>query len=110
MAKEECSLMYYNEYGEECYATFGTNEHHSLMELLFDKYIEDWGDCKGRAWCVTCHIQIIKGSVLEKMGGDEKQTLFKIGNSTRQSRLAWRIPVTSQLDGIIFEILKANEV
>lgn len=42
----EYNLTFYNEYNEECYATFGTNEHHSLMELLFDKYIEDWADCR----------------------------------------------------------------
>lgn len=107
---KEYSLTYYNEYNEKGLAIFKINEYHSLMELLFDKYLEDWGDCKGRAWCGTCHIQIIEGLVYEKMEGDEKQTLSKIGNSTKQSRLACQIPVTSKLDGIIFRILKDNEV
>ena len=107
---KEYGLTYYNEYSEECLATFKTNEYQSLMELLFDKYLEDWGDCKGKAWCGTCHIQIIEGLVLEKMEGDENQTLSKIGNSTTQSRLACQIPVTSKLDGIVFKILKDNEV
>jgi 2Fe-2S ferredoxin len=64
---KEYSLTYYNEYNEEGLAIFKINEYHSLMELLFDKYLEDWGDCKGKAWCGTCHIQIIEGLVNEKM-------------------------------------------
>ena len=31
-------------------------EYNNLMELLFDKKGQEWGDCKGRAWCGTCHI------------------------------------------------------
>src|SRR5680860_1131039 len=77
MAIKTYSLTYFNEFGEECDATFKTNEYHSLMELLFDKYIEDWGDCKGRAWCGTCHIQIIEGSISEKIGVEEKKHPFQ---------------------------------
>ncbi len=43
------SLTYFNEFDEKCHADFKTHAYHSLMELLFDKYIEDWGDCKGRS-------------------------------------------------------------
>ncbi|MBD1261598.1 (2Fe-2S)-binding protein [Maribacter polysiphoniae] len=110
MTIKQCSLKYYNEFGEECDVMFRPNEYHSLMELLFDKYVEDWGDCKGRAWCGTCHIQVIKGPISEKMEADEKQTLSKLGNSTLQSRLACQIPVTAQLDGVVFKILKDDEV
>lgn len=59
-------LTSFNQFGEECLADFKTNEYHSLMELLFDKYVEEWGDCKGRAWCGTCPIGIIESSVIEK--------------------------------------------
>ncbi len=110
MSIKTYSLTYFDELGEECYAAFKTNEYHSLMELLFDKYIEEWGDCKGRAWCGTCHIQIIEGSINEKMDDDEKHTLSKIGNATVNSRLACQIPVNAELDNIVFRILKDGSV
>lgn len=110
MSIKTYSLTYFDEFGEECYATFKTNEYHSLMELLFDKYIEQWGDCKGRAWCGTCHIQIIEGSINEKIDADEKHTLSKIGNATANSRLACQIPVNAALDNVVFRILKDGNV
>ena len=100
------NLIYYNEFGEKCHADFKVNEYHNLMELLFDKYVEDWGDCKGRAWCGTCRIEIVKGSITEKMDEDEKNTLFKMGNHTEKSRLACQIPVNAELNGAILRILK----
>ena len=59
MATEHYSLTYYDGFDQQCHAHFTVNEYHNLMELLFDKYVEEWGDCKGRAWCGTCHIHII---------------------------------------------------
>lgn len=108
MAIESYSLVYFNEYGEESYASFKVNEYHSLMELLFDKYIEDWGDCKGRAWCGTCHIHILKGSISEKMGVDEKNTLSKIENASENSRLACQIPVNAELRNLVFKMMGAT--
>ena len=54
MSLKKLSLTYIDEFGETCQADFNNHEYHSLMELLFDKYLQDWGDCKGRAWCGTC--------------------------------------------------------
>ncbi len=102
------SLTYFNEFDEKCHADFKTHAYHSLMELLFDKYIEDWGDCKGRSWCGTCHIQIIEGAISEKMSADEKLTLSKIKVSSPESRLACQIPVTSELNGLVFKIVGDN--
>ncbi len=100
------SLTYFNEFGEECHADFKLNEYHNLMELLFDKYVEDWGDCKGRAWCGTCHVELVKGSITENMDRDELLRLSKIGNRTENSRLACQIPVNAELNGSIIRILK----
>lgn len=86
------------------------NDYHSLMELLFDKYMEEWGDCKGRAWCGTCHIKILKGTLAEKIDEDEKQTLSKINGTTYSSRLACQIPLNIELNDIIFRILKDDQV
>ena len=105
MAQESYSLTYFNEYGEGCKAHFRTNEYHSLMELLFDKYIEEWGDCKGRAWCGTCHIQILEGRISEGIGAEENLTLSKMGNVGENSRLACQIPINAELDGLVFRIM-----
>ena len=102
--KKEYQFTYFNEFGEACKAKFMVNEYHSLMELLFDKYVEEWGDCKGRAWCGTCHIEIIEGSVTEKMNADEKLTLSKISDTTKKSRLACQIPVNDKLNNIVFKM------
>lgn len=105
MVHENYSLTYFNEFGESRNAHFKTNEYHNLMELLFDKYVEDWGDCKGRAWCGTCHIQIIQGQISENVDAVEKHTLSKIGNVSESSRLACQIPINGELNGLVFRIM-----
>lgn len=102
------SLTYFDELGHEHRAEFNDNEYHSLMELLFDKYIEPWGDCKGRAWCGTCHIEILEGTLTQEMEGEEANTLSKLYNRTKHSRLACQIPVNSQLDQIVFRIVEPS--
>ncbi|WP_086477576.1 MULTISPECIES: 2Fe-2S iron-sulfur cluster-binding protein [Arenibacter] len=97
------SLTYFDEFGDQCTANFTTHEYHSLMELLFDKYMEEWGDCKGRAWCGTCHIKVLKGTLHEPMGEEEKHTLSKLEDSTKASRLACQIPLNAALDKLVIK-------
>lgn len=91
MATEKFVFTYFNELDDECLVEFKINEYHNLMELLFDRYMQDWGDCKGRAWCGTCHIQIVEGYISEDMGEDEKNTLSKNVDVAHNSRLACQI-------------------
>ena len=108
MEKDNYQFTYFDEFGKEHLASFKTNEYHNLMELLFDKYVEEWGDCKGRAWCGTCHIQLIKGAIAEKIDADEKHTLSKMEGVTQKSRLACQIPLNSTLDGVVFKIMETS--
>lgn len=103
------TLTYYDEFGDRHTASFYNNEYHSLMELLFDKYMEEWGDCKGRAWCGTCHIQILEGNLIGTMDEDEKKTLSKLEDTNARSRLACQIPVNAQLNNIVFKIISEND-
>lgn len=103
------TLTYYDEFGDLCTASFYNHEYHSLMELLFDKYMEEWGDCKGRAWCGTCHIQIMEGEITVPMDEDEKKTLSKLDGTNSRSRLACQIPLTEQLNNIVFKIISEND-
>lgn len=105
MASEPYSFTYFNEFDEEFTAQFKVNEYHNLMELLFDKYMQDWGDCKGRAWCGTCHIQIIEGTISETMDADERNTLSKLFEVAENSRLACQIPVNAELHNMVFRIM-----
>ncbi len=99
------SLTYFDEFDEERQATFKPNEYYSLMELLFDKYLEDWGECKGRAWCGTCRVQILEGTITEVMGVDEIETLSKMNEAGKDVRLACQIPLTAALDKLVFKIV-----
>jgi 2Fe-2S ferredoxin len=108
MPTENYYLTYYDRFGDKCHADFKVNEYHSLMELLFDKYIEEWGDCKGRAWCGTCHIKIIQGFITKKIDAEEKNTLSKIWNVTENSRLACQIPVNAELHNLVFRIMETD--
>ncbi|MCM4151684.1 hypothetical protein DHD05_08785 [Arenibacter sp. N53] len=109
MLKEKYNFTYIDEFGDSNSAEFRLNEYHSLMDLLFDKYLQEWGDCKGRAWCGTCHIQILKGTLSAKMQSDEKHTLSKLDGVTVQSRLACQIPVNADLHNIVFKVITEND-
>lgn len=80
------------------------------MELIFDEVLEDWGDCKGRAWCGTCHISVFspKNEEKESLDSDEKLRLQKLSNRVSNSRLACQILVTKELHDMEFEFLGAD--
>ncbi|MDX1363336.1 2Fe-2S iron-sulfur cluster-binding protein [Arenibacter latericius] len=103
------TLTYFDEFGDQCTANFHTNEYHSLMELLYDKYMEEWGECKGRAWCGTCHIKILEGAIDKEMEEEEQHTLSKIDEATKESRLACQIPVNAALNNLVFKIVSENQ-
>ena len=105
MKPEPYTFTYIDEFGHTNSAACGQNEYHSLMELLFDKYLQEWGDCKGRAWCGTCHIQILEGSLSSKMQQEEKQTLSHLDDACAQSRLACQIPVNAELHNLVFKVI-----
>jgi 2Fe-2S ferredoxin len=76
------------------------------MELLFDKFAEDWGDCKGRAWCGTCHIKILNKTTSHSKDKAEVKTLSNISDSDNNSRLACQILIDKNLQNTIFKIIK----
>lgn len=108
--QEKYRCTYIDEFGDTNEADFTLNEYHNLMELLFDKYLQEWGDCKGRAWCGTCHIHILEGSLSTKIGRDEQSTLSNLYRGEySQNRLACQIPVNRELHNIVFKIISEND-
>lgn len=71
----------------------------NLMEILRDYGFEDWGACRGRAWCRTCHVSFDQALNLP-LGSDENEALEKVYIRTPTSRLACQIDIVRELDGI----------
>ncbi len=84
--------------------TFAEYEYQNLMELLFDRCGIEWGDCKGRAWCGTCHIEVIKGELKQALSVEERFKLGELENVTEDSRLACQLLLESDLNEIRFRI------
>ena len=81
------------------------NSYNNVMELILDMGLEDWGDCKGRAWCGTCHLITVKGEVFSKMDGEEKHRLDQLSNRKQKSRLACQIALDRHLHEMEFEFI-----
>ncbi|WP_246112643.1 2Fe-2S iron-sulfur cluster-binding protein [Allorhodopirellula solitaria] len=75
------------------------------MELAVNELYEDIGDCKGHAWCGTCHVEIVSGKLIESMTRDETMTLEKLENTDPASRLACQIMLDELIDGMVFRVL-----
>lgn len=98
-------LFITDDIGREHILEFKPLAYRSLMDLVFNELWIEWGDCKGRAMCGTCHIEIIEGDVGEK-DAYEIETLENLPNNTQRSRLACQIIVDDSIDNMKFRILK----
>jgi len=106
ITKAKYHLEYIDSCGEKHIVQFFRKEYNNLMELLWDRTIEDWGDCKGRAWCGSCHIKATHTrNKLEKIDQEENACLQNQENRVNSSRLACQIELTNDLDGAIIQYL-----
>lgn len=103
---ETCRLYIIDEYGEEKSLDFRPLEYRNLMDLVYNELYEEWGDCKGRAMCGTCHIEVLEGNPADEMEPFEEQTLDGLPNKTPRSRLACQITIDKSVDNMKFRILK----
>lgn len=90
-------LFFTNSIGQQHQLFFEPNSYPNLMEFIRDQGIEDWGDCKGRAWCATCHIKIYSSNILNPMDKDEQNRLQQLSNLSSTSRLACQIPLDKKI-------------
>ncbi|QDT07367.1 Putidaredoxin [Rubripirellula lacrimiformis] len=91
--------------GEKHVVSFRRHAYNNLMELIVNELYENIGDCKGRAWCGTCHLEIVSGNLDEPKGRDEATTLGNLSNQLASSRLACQIMTDQQIDGMVFRVL-----
>ena len=79
--------------------------YRNLMELVVNELWEEWGDCKGRAMCGTCHVEVMEGERGE-VDSFEQHTLDGLPNKTPRSRLACQIMVDRSIHTMTFKMLK----
>ena len=88
---------------------FNRYEYPSLMELIVNSYFEEIGDCKGRAWCGTCHVkELTKDAVGESISKEEIETLNKLDERDASSRLACQILLTENIHNKTFKIINES--
>ncbi|SMP61616.1 ferredoxin, 2Fe-2S [Neorhodopirellula lusitana] len=120
--------------GQQHVVEFRRHAYNNLMELIVNELYENIGDCKGHAWCGTCHVEILtnetvagetltgeavaseiqSGEILENaalnappiepMTRDEVMTLGKLPNTVPSSRLACQIMVDELIDNAVFRV------
>lgn len=95
--------------GEKESLTYKPNEYRNLMQLIVDKTGEEIGDCKGRAWCGTCHIKPIRDEIKEELGEDEENTLNGLHHRKGNSRLACQLMVDKSINKLTFKLLGDSE-
>lgn len=103
--RKECTVYIIEESGEKHAIKYFPLEHFNLMELVEDKLNEEWGDCKGRAMCGTCHVDVEEGDP-GTPEPYELQKLEELPNKTSTSRLACQIVTDEQKNNMIFRILR----
>ncbi|TWU15252.1 2Fe-2S iron-sulfur cluster-binding protein [Allorhodopirellula heiligendammensis] len=91
--------------GQSHQVEFRRHAYNNLMELIVNELYENIGDCKGHAWCGTCHVEITSGRLTEDKHRDEVMTLGKLTNTAATSRLACQIMTDELIDGMVFRVL-----
>ena len=93
--------------GEQHQFHYKHNEYHNLMELIINNTVEDIGDCKGRAWCGTCIIKLVKGNYSNSIGKEEQ---FKLSEfiGLDSERLSCQILLTKELHNTTWKILDSR--
>lgn len=103
--QKSCRVFIVNELEEERTVEYAPYEYNNLMELVYNELWEDWGDCKGRAMCGTCHVEVLEGQP-GATDDFEQHTLEGLPNITNRSRLACQLTMTPALNNMKFRILK----
>lgn len=87
-------------------------EYRNLMALLNDKfYIECFGECGGMGRCCTCVVVTNSCTITNATTiSNEYTTLLKNGIVKDGIRLSCQIPITTEIENVLFEIRNADSV
>ena len=84
---------------------FTKNQYPNLRALIAEYYPEEFGECKGRGLCGTCHIIATSGTLREPIEYKEVKTLKSKCDSSRNSRLACQILLDKQIHQMNFQYI-----
>ena len=80
----------------------------SLMEIARQNDVDGIiGACGGVCSCATCHVRV-KPEWMERVGrpGEDEKDLLELEDAAdERSRLSCQIEMTSELDGLVVEVL-----
>ena len=76
----------------------------NIMELCKSYEFPVQGICGGMAMCASCQVYIHSGNILNSISNDEEAMLSEAFNIKKNSRLGCQIQITSELDGLVFEL------
>ena len=81
-----------------------TDMNMNLMELCKSYEFPVQGICGGMAMCASCQVYIHSGNILNSISNDEEAMLSEAFNIKKNSRLGCQIQISSELDGLVFEL------
>ena len=76
----------------------------NLMELCKSYEFPVQGICGGMAMCASCQVYIHSDNILNSISNDEEAMLSEAFNIKKNSRLGCQIQISSELDGLVFEL------
>ena len=81
-----------------------TDMNMNLMEACKSYELPVEGICGGMAMCASCQVYVNSENLLEIISEEEKAMLSEAFHVKSNSRLGCQIPITEDLDGLVFEI------
>ena len=81
-----------------------TDMNMNLMEACKSYEFPVEGICGGMAMCASCQVYVNSENLLEYISEEEKAMLSEAFHVKPSSRLGCQIPITEDLDGLVFEI------
>ena len=81
-----------------------TDMNMNLMEACKSYELPVEGICGGMAMCASCQVYVNSENLLEIISEEEKAMLSEAFHVKPSSRLGCQIPITEDLNGLVFEI------
>ncbi|PCJ01107.1 MAG: hypothetical protein COB15_01345 [Flavobacteriales bacterium] len=103
------SVIIIDSFGEIYELKYSPNEYYSLMELIINTIVEDMGDCKGRSWCGTCMVKLVKGIYSSAILTEEQLKLNEF-SELEYERLSCQIPLTKELNNTTWKVLDSRAI
>lgn len=104
--KEIFKITVTDSYDEVFNLSFTKHQYPSLRELIVNHYPEEFGECKGRGLCGTCHIKRISNHLISPLIEiNEMKTLKNTYETDINSRLACQIMLNEKINNMTFKII-----